>query len=53
VPGWLRKNDTFPKRHIGPSDAEIAEMCEAVGVKDINELMEQTIPSHIRRECDP
>ncbi|CAD7925007.1 unnamed protein product, partial [Amoebophrya sp. A25] len=45
----LAFTDQFPDRHIGPSDAEIAAMCNAIGVADMDELMEQAIPPHIRR----
>jgi glycine dehydrogenase len=38
----------FYRRHIGPNDAEISEMLAAVGVKSIEELMDQVIPSDIR-----
>ncbi|UKN00406.1 aminomethyl-transferring glycine dehydrogenase [Paracrocinitomix mangrovi] len=38
----------FEDRHIGTSSAEKAEMLKAVGVKDIDELVNLTIPSQIR-----
>ncbi len=42
--------DFANRRHIGPSPAEMAEMLEVVGVKDIDELIDQTIPAGIRQE---
>lgn len=38
----------FYRRHIGPDAAEISEMLAAVGVKSIEELMDQVIPADIR-----
>ncbi|MGL4598301.1 MAG: aminomethyl-transferring glycine dehydrogenase, partial [Bacteroidia bacterium] len=40
--------DNFVNRHIGPSLSETNQMLEAVGVKSLDELIEQTIPSAIR-----
>jgi len=45
--------DKFVNRHIGPNDSEIKEMLEVVGVKSIDELINQTIPSQIRLEKSP
>uniref|UniRef100_A0A7S1S2H2 Glycine cleavage system P protein n=1 Tax=Alexandrium catenella TaxID=2925 RepID=A0A7S1S2H2_ALECA len=42
--------DTFIARHLGPSPEAVAEMCAVMGVKDIDELIEQTIPAAVRRE---
>lgn len=38
----------FPKRHIGPRDAEAQEMLETIGLNTIDELIDKTIPSQIR-----
>ena len=38
----------FSSRHIGPNEAEKAEMLAAIGVKSVQELVNQTIPSQIR-----
>ncbi len=38
----------FSSRHIGPDSAEKSEMLAAIGVKSIQELVDKTIPSHIR-----
>ncbi len=39
----------FENRHIGPSESEITEMCERIGVTDVTELIDQTIPTDIKR----
>ncbi|MDR1226251.1 MAG: aminomethyl-transferring glycine dehydrogenase [Prevotellaceae bacterium] len=38
----------FYKRHIGPSEADIKDMLNAVDAKSVDELVEQTIPADIR-----
>ena len=40
--------NNFSNRHIGPNSAEKAEMLEKIGVSSIEELIQKTIPSHIR-----
>ena len=42
--------DRFVSRHIGPRDSEINEMLKAVGVKTVDELIDQTVPKGIRME---
>ncbi len=44
----LRPTDLFVPRHLGPSDAEAAEMLAALGVDTMAELIEQTVPAGIR-----
>ena len=39
---------TFSTRHIGPNEAERSAMLAAIGVKSIAELVDKTIPAHIR-----
>ena len=39
--------DTFPRRHIGPSDSDIDSMCSTVGVLNLKELISKTIPEGI------
>jgi len=39
---------TFSTRHIGPNEAEQSAMLAAIGVKSIAELVDKTIPAHIR-----
>ena len=42
--------DFAHRRHIGPSPAEMAEMLKVLGVKDLDELIDQTIPRSLRQE---
>jgi glycine dehydrogenase len=44
----------FSKRHIGPNEAEKAEMLTKIGSSSVAELIDKTIPAHIRlgRELD-
>jgi glycine dehydrogenase len=42
--------DFANRRHIGPSPAEMAEMLKAVGVKTLDELIDQTVPASIRQK---
>ncbi|XXH02264.1 glycine decarboxylase subunit P [Hypoxylon texense] len=41
--------DTFPRRHIGPDEADTAEMLKALSppVDDLDKFVEQVIPSNI------
>ena len=41
-------HDTFANRHIGPRRDEIKKMLESIGVTDMEQLMEETVPSGIR-----
>ncbi len=38
----------FATRHIGPRDADIAKMLEALGVDSLDALIEQAVPENIR-----
>ncbi|HZJ73662.1 MAG TPA: aminomethyl-transferring glycine dehydrogenase [Perlabentimonas sp.] len=40
--------ERFVTRHVGPRDSEIDEMLKAVGVKTLDELIDQTVPKGIR-----
>jgi len=42
--------DFANRRHIGPSPAEMAEMFKVLGVKDMDELIDQTIPRSLRQD---
>ncbi|PLL12796.1 glycine dehydrogenase (aminomethyl-transferring) [Tabrizicola sp. TH137] len=42
--------DFANRRHIGPSPAEMAEMLKVVGVKTLDELIDQTVPASIRQK---
>ncbi len=43
-------SDQFVKRHIGPRESEISEMCKAIGVDTPDQLIEQTVPANIKLE---
>src|SRR4029079_9127768 len=38
----------FIPRHIGPSDKDIAEMLGLLGLRSLDELIDQTVPASIR-----
>jgi glycine dehydrogenase len=40
--------DTFARRHIGPGTAEIEKMLAALGYEDLDSLIDQAVPAHIR-----
>ncbi len=40
--------DTFPRRHLGPSEADIAEMLGTLGYRTLDELTSATVPASIR-----
>lgn len=42
------KSECFVNRHIGPRESELPEMLKAVGVKSLDELIDQTVPRDIR-----
>ena len=44
----LKHPDSFVDRHLGPNAAERAHMLDVIGVSDLDQLMEETIPSGIR-----
>ncbi|MBK9187777.1 MAG: aminomethyl-transferring glycine dehydrogenase [Phycisphaerales bacterium] len=44
----LGPSDTFVARHIGPSEAEIARMLEAIGCPSLDALADETVPAPIR-----
>ncbi len=50
----LHGRDAFESRHIGPPEEERRTMLAAIGVADLDELIERTVPSDImmQRELD-
>lgn len=42
--------ESFEGRHIAPNTADTQKMLETVGVKSVDELIEQTVPAQIRLE---
>jgi len=45
---WTFEPETFPTRHIGPTDAEIQEMLGVLGLASLEALIQATIPENIR-----
>ena len=46
----LSSVDRFADRHIGPSEEEIQEMLEALGLDSLEALVQETIPAAIRTD---
>jgi glycine dehydrogenase len=44
----LSPTDFFPRRHIGPSSAEIRQMLEVLGFSDLDALIAAAVPGEIR-----
>lgn len=44
----LEQKQDFVRRHIGPSEAEMADMLTAIGATSLDDLMQQTVPEGIR-----
>jgi glycine dehydrogenase len=44
----LAPSDTFARRHIGPSDAEIDRMLAKINADSLDDLITQTVPASIR-----
>ncbi|MCK0131018.1 aminomethyl-transferring glycine dehydrogenase [Flavobacteriaceae bacterium F08102] len=42
------KTDSFALRHLGPRESEVQEMLKTIGVSSLDELIDCTIPDHIR-----
>ena len=42
--------DKFLSRHLGPREDEIKKMLEKIGVKSVNQLISETLPSSIMPE---
>ena len=47
-PQQLDLADTFVRRHIGPTDADIEEMIAALGLQSLDALIDATVPDDIR-----
>jgi len=44
----LEENDSFVRRHIGPSETELAAMLHAVGAATLDDVAGKTVPDSIR-----
>lgn len=45
---WLNPTDTFPRRHLGLTDADIQEMLGTLGLPSLDALVNATVPEQIR-----
>ena len=50
VADLLAPSDTFPRRHLGPSDADVAAMLKTLGAASLDGLIGETVPASIRLE---
>lgn len=48
TPDFLSPTDTFIHRHLGPTDADVAEMLATLGLQSLEELSDATVPADIR-----
>ncbi|HYJ79592.1 MAG TPA: aminomethyl-transferring glycine dehydrogenase, partial [Longimicrobiaceae bacterium] len=44
----LTHTDTFVRRHLGPDEAEVRRMLDALGYGSLDELIDATVPASIR-----
>eukprot|EP00040_Diaphanoeca_grandis_P004465 m.28879 g.28879 ORF g.28879 m.28879 type:complete len:1017 (+) comp16000_c0_seq1:593-3643(+) len=49
---WQEPLDRLYHRHIGPSPEETMDMAELIGVASIDELVDMTVPAHLRTQTD-
>ena len=40
--------DTFPRRHLGSPDSQLADMLRTLGADSLDSLVAQTVPPQIR-----
>ncbi|MEN0020224.1 MAG: aminomethyl-transferring glycine dehydrogenase [Planctomycetota bacterium] len=54
IKALLDDADTFARRHLGPDQAEVESMLDAIGLSSVDELIDRTVPDNIRlgRELD-
>lgn len=48
----IRQKFPFHRRHNGPNELEVNQMLETIGVKDLEQLISETIPPKIRLDHD-
>src|SRR5262245_2412336 len=46
--GSAERSDSFPQRHLGPRDSDLAPMLELVGAKSLESLVDLAVPQSIR-----
>jgi glycine dehydrogenase len=44
----MKLEEDFQLRHLGPDDDDVREMLNVIGVRSLDELIDQTIPARIR-----
>jgi len=49
----LKMRDDFARRHIGPGEAQIAEMLKLLKLKSLDDLVDKAIPGAIRSDDEP
>ena len=47
-PHFIEPSDTFVRRHIGPTEADVQEMLAALSLPSLDALIETTVPTDIR-----
>ena len=52
MPTSIEAEGGFVHRHVGPSDAEISEMLDTLGLSSLEELVRTTVPDAIRLDRD-
>jgi glycine dehydrogenase len=50
--GDLEQRDEFIRRHIGPGDAQIADMMDALGLDSLDDLITKAVPKNIITDTD-
>ena len=48
TPSAFPRHDNFESRHLGPREAELTAMLQALGCKTLDELTDKAIPANIR-----
>ncbi|MEM7103929.1 MAG: aminomethyl-transferring glycine dehydrogenase [Bacteroidota bacterium] len=46
----IQPPDRFSNRHLGPNDSELNEMLDLIGCEDLEQLVDETVPTSIRLE---
>jgi len=46
----IRARTPFLDRHIGPRDSQLPDMLAAIGVRSLDELIDQTVPKNLRTQ---
>jgi glycine dehydrogenase len=49
---YFQYTDSFESRHNGPDAPEVVSMLETIGVSSLDQLINETVPPHIRLEKD-